>query len=199
MPTKIILDRSLNRRPEHLERLVSRCRNAYPQLGVGLLANEGCLYQCPFKPAHDALIACANMNMHVDSYEINRSLGCMRHLRQNPHKLFHSPFIRPEDLHRYENTVSVVKLCGRTLGAGFLKRTIDAYRLRRYRGNLLDLLDATNWMADELFVANDQLPADFFDRVTACGNDCGNCTLCIDLQNQYAYPLGVGIKDLRSD
>jgi collagenase-like PrtC family protease len=199
LPAKIILDRSLNRRPEQLEQLVSRCRKAYPLVGIGLLANEGCLYQCPFKPAHDALIACANMNMHTDTHEINRALGCIRLLRQHPHKLFQSPFIRPEDLHRYENTVDIIKVCGRTLGAAFLKRTIDAYRRRRYPGNLLDLLDATNWMADEIFVANDQLPADFFDRITACGNDCGSCTVCINWQSQYAYALGVGIKDLRTD
>lgn len=40
-----------------LERVVDMCRRHFPDLRLGLLVNEGCLPDCPFKPAHDAHIA----------------------------------------------------------------------------------------------------------------------------------------------
>ena len=55
----------------------------------------------------------------------------------------------------------MVKLCGRTLGVEFLQRVIDAYLARLFVGNLLALTDSMDWLANQLYVANEQLPADF--------------------------------------
>lgn len=83
-PEKVFLDRSLNRNWDRLNKVVEWCRKEQPQLKIGLLANEGCLYQCPFKPAHDCLIACSHMNMHIDTFGINQAFGCIQILRKNP-------------------------------------------------------------------------------------------------------------------
>ena len=196
-PSRILLDRSLNRKPKQLQKLAEKCRQVYPELKLALLANEGCIYHCPFKQVHDGHIALANLGTHTDTYEINRSFGCMRYFRENPDRLFKSPFIRPEDLHRYEDTVDLIKLCGRTLGRDYLERTIQAYIDRQYEGNLLDLLDALDWMADEIFIANRQLPDNFAEVLSDCAKDCRECAYCYELLNQHTYRLGVQFKDLR--
>jgi len=197
MPEKVFLDRSLNRNRNRLKQVLQWCRREEPQLKIGLLVNEGCLYQCPFKPAHDCLIACSHMDMHVDTFSINQALGCIQILRKSPAKIFQSPFIRPEDVSRYEDLVDVLKICGRTLGAEFLARAFQAYIDRAYCGNLLDLLDAPNWMADEVYLANDELPRDFIERMAGCSGDCSRCDACRELQDACMHPVEAGFKDLR--
>ena len=197
-PEKITLDRSLNRNREGLIDVVQWCRRERPQLKIALLGNEGCLYQCPFKPAHDALIACSYMSMNVDSNGINQALGCIRILRKNPEKLFQSPFIRPEDVFRYEGLVDIVKLCGRTLGRGFLEKVVQAYIDGHYSGNLLDLLDAVNWMTDEFYLSNDQLPENFFEQMSHCSDTCQRCNRCREFRNAHMYALEIGFKDFRN-
>ena len=105
--------------------------------------------------------------------------------------------IRPEDVARYEDLVDVLKICGRTLGAGFLARAFQAYIDGTYRGNLLDLLDASNWMAAEVYLANDRLPQDFIERMAGCPKDCRRCDACRELQIACMHPVAAGFKDLR--
>ena len=101
MPGKITVDRSLNRRPRALSELSESVRKRLPNIKIELLANEGCLSQCPFRASHEALIAAANAGLGVDTLRLNRDLGCMRTLSDSPHRILSSPFIRPEDLGRY--------------------------------------------------------------------------------------------------
>ena len=49
---RLVLDRSLNRDTGKLAATTTALRRAYPDLSIGVLANEGCLYACPFKAAH---------------------------------------------------------------------------------------------------------------------------------------------------
>jgi hypothetical protein len=187
-PRKLIVDRSLNRRPEKLARLVEKSRR-YPELKIGLLANEGCLYQCPFKLTHDALISLANQAAGVDTFRLNRDLGCMQALSEKPWRLFRSPFIRPEDSGLYEGRVDFIKLCGRTLGPDFLGRALQAYVGGRYQGNLLDLLDSMHWMAGVRCVENDRLPTDYLEVLSTCGGQCTACGYCPELLEKYSRPL----------
>jgi collagenase-like PrtC family protease len=174
--------------------MVARCRSAYPTLKVGLLANEGCLFQCPFKPAHDALIAQANLDASADLHALNRALGCMRHLRAHPEKIFRSPFIRPEDLRFYEGSVDFIKICGRTLGRSFLEKAVTAYIARRYNGNLLELLDALDWMADIYDIANRALPEDFLANLADCSGECNSCGYCTQLFDRCTVRLTPKLK-----
>jgi len=161
-PTKLNLDRSLNRNLAELAAISQQCHRHFPQVKLTLLANEGCLDRCPFKLAHDAQIAFANTGLIAnETHAANQELGCIRELAAHPAELFKSPFIRPEDLHRYEGMVEVIKLCGRTLGPAFLQRVVRAYAARRYEGNLLDLMDTMEWLTKRLYVANEDLPGDF--------------------------------------
>jgi collagenase-like PrtC family protease len=159
-------------------------KNRIPGIRLELLANEGCLFQCPFKPAHDAHIALSNTGLVREmTFETNRDAGCIALLSRYPEKLFKSPFIRPEDVHHYEGVADVLKLCGRTLGPGFLKTVITAYIQRRYPGNLSDILDAAQWMSHVFHIDNTLLGKDFFKTLTNCSKDCTVCTICSSLKD----------------
>lgn len=197
MPTQLVLDRALNRDLPRLAAVCRDCRRAFPAIRLSLLANEGCLAQCPFKPAHDAHIALANMNGQAGIGLLNSALGCIDYLAAHPARLFKSPFIRPEDLKHYAGTVDQIKLCGRTLGPAFLTRVVTAYAAGQYDGNLLDLFDTMAWLGQRLAVPNDALPADFFATVTTCTRECRECGYCDRLYSAIARPPPLSLPDLR--
>jgi hypothetical protein len=95
LPGKILLDRSLNRRPTALRYLSAEIRRRWPQIQVELLVNEGCLPACPYRSTHEALIAAVNTGAVIDTYGMNRDLGCMRHLFRTPHRILASPLSAP--------------------------------------------------------------------------------------------------------
>ena len=135
-PTKLVLDRSLNRDMPRLTETSERIRAAHPSMNLHLIANEGCLYQCPYKPAHDAHIALVNEGLCGErTFAMNRDFGCVRRLLSEPGAMLASPFIRPEDIKRYDHLVDGIKLCGRNKGTPFFRRTITAYMDGRYTGN----------------------------------------------------------------
>ncbi len=196
-PGQLVLDRALNRDLARLAEVRQGCRLAFPAIRLALLANEGCLYQCPFKPAHDALIALANSRGQTDIGLVNSTLGCIDHLATQPARLFKSPFIRPEDQPHYAAYADQLKLCGRTLGSKFLMRLVNAYAAGHYDGNLLDLFDTMEWLAPRLLVPNRQIPDDFFDTVTACPKACSPCGYCDRLHEAICRPLPFALPDLR--
>ena len=189
MPETLILDRSLNRRMSVLAEVSERCREKFPQTRLELLANEGCLFQCPFKASHDCLISVSNMGKAVDTFEVNRDLGCMQYFAKYPSHVLKSPFIRPEDAGAYEEYVDVLKICGRTLGSAFLSRTIDAYLQREFHGNLFEFLDAMGWMAARKHISNDTLPEDFLRQLSSCAKDCTACRYCENVMERCSGPV----------
>jgi collagenase-like PrtC family protease len=196
-PKKIILDRSLNRDLDQLADTARLCRRSFPDVKLELLANEGCLAQCPFKLSHDAYIALANLQERDCTCLLNRELGCMRLVDEQPHRILQSPFIRPEDMDLYLYHVDTIKLCGRTLGSGFLQQAIAAYMDRRYDGNLLDLLDAMQWLTPSLYIDNASLSFDFANMLSICKNKCDSCGFCRELFVSISRPLPVELPDNR--
>jgi collagenase-like PrtC family protease len=195
LPGKIILDRSLNRNLDELAKIALKMHRHFPSLKIEVLANEGCLPHCPFKLSHDSYIALGNLNGRDQTHILNHDVGCMRLLDEQPHRLLHSPFIRPEDIDLYLYHIDTIKLCGRTLGPGFLMNTIRAYRSRRYDGNLLDLMDALSWLAGRLHVDNRMLSFDFANMLSQCDKRCERCGFCKELFESITHPLPLTIHD----
>jgi hypothetical protein len=168
-PGKIIPDRRLNRRPHTAAKLSAQLKEEMPDIAFTLLVNEGCLADCPYKQAHDARLSYYNIGHGSElRTPVNRMLGCLRLFAKEPHRIFSSPFIRPEDLNWVEEYADTAKICGRSRGAEVLRRIVEAYRDEGYAGNLLDLLDAPEMLAETLEIANENLPNDFFQRL--CGD-----------------------------
>lgn len=178
-PSRLLLDRSLNRQMDRLTAIRQKVRQEYPDTCVELLANEGCILNCPFKPAHDAHIALSNTGLvREKTWTINRNQGCQAYFLDRPDRFLSSPFIRPEDLGHYQGLADTVKLCGRTLGPDFLMRCITAYETGSFDGNLLDLVDAAHFLSDHFHIENRLLGKNFFKALSSCTNQCKTCTLC---------------------
>lgn len=180
-PSRLVLDRSLNRDLARLEIASWGVRAACPGMKLHLIANEGCLFQCPYKPAHDAHIALVNEGLCGErTFAMNRDFGCVRRMLDEPGAMLASPFIRPEDMGLYDGLIDGIKLCGRNRGAAFLQRAITAWLNRKYDGNLLDLMDAMGDLAGRVEIPNAMLPEDFAARVMACDKHCAACGWCAD-------------------
>ncbi len=197
-PGRIVLDRALNRDLDRLASVARQCRNRWPDMKIGVLANEGCLHHCPYKLSHDAYISLANLQGRDHTFTLNHELGCLRILGDQPHRILQSPFIRPEDLELYLCHVDTVKLCGRTLGTSFLTRLLTAYLGRRYDGNLLDLLDSVHWLADRIHIDNSSLSFDFASMLSGCDNRCERCGFCLELFEAISCPQPVSLHDNRA-
>lgn len=181
-PSRVVLDRSLNRNRDGLARTADAVRKRFPGSAIVLLANEGCLPHCPYKAAHDAHISLVSQRLCADrTFEANRRYACLSDFFERPERILASPFIRPEDAEWYQDHADVLKICGRTRGAGFLTRAVEAYEAGRWNGNLLDLLDAVGDAADRLWLDNAALPDDFPTLMSGCELDCPGCGRCASL------------------
>ena len=182
MPKLLILDRGLNRNLEELDRTCRTLKKYHPAIKLALLANEGCLYQCPFKLTHDSQASLINTGLvHDAMFCISRDRGCIPALRKHPHALLKSPFIRPEDQDFYAPYAHLIKICGRTMGPEFLIRAVSAYLKKSFDGNLITLLDAVDWMADFFDLPNARLPENFLQTMTGCSKICSTCKHCSNL------------------
>ena len=197
-PQKIILDRSLNRDLDSLAKVALQVHTQFSDIRLEVLANEGCLPYCPFKLSHDSYIALANINGQKSPFGFNDNLGCANLLYKEPHRIIFSPFIRPEDIELYYYHIDTIKLCGRSLGPAFLSRAFKAYSKRQYEGNLLDLLDATNWLADKLYIDNGSLSFDFANMLSQCDRRCEQCGFCKELFEMIAQWQPLSIPDRRT-
>ena len=195
IPGKIVLDRSLNRNIKQLKKTRSEIKHQYNQIKIELLANEGCIYHCPFKLAHDAQISFSNLRITPDkTFQINKTIGCHTYFFTTPEKFLKSPFIRPEDINKYTGVADTIKLCGRTLGINFLFNCIGAYIKKSYDGNLFSLMDASHWLSDRYHIDNKRLDPGFFNMLTNCKKDCKNCSICNDLFLKAATKKTLQIK-----
>ncbi len=189
-PGRLILDRSLNRNAARLSKTSARIRETFPGVKLMLLANEGCLYQCPFKAAHESHIALAAGAFAKDAtFAMNADKGCVRYFFTDPGQIFRSPFIRPEDGERYADSADALKLCGRTRGAAVMERIIRAYLEGAYHGNLLDIMDTMECLSERLYVANHDMPEDFTDQTNGCTRVCKTCGYCAGLAARYVRKL----------
>ena len=186
--SRIVPDRSVNRNIATLSNLCHTVKARYPDIRIELLANEGCIYQCPFKLSHDAQISLSNTGLVREStWQMNQDFGCQSYFSQKPEAFFKSPFIRPEDIHHYKGLADGIKLCGRTRGTRFLTQCIKAYINNNFQGNLLDLMDAPQMLAHTLHIDNSRLGPGFFTHLSGCTKACKTCNICSDLFSQATW------------
>lgn len=115
-----------------------------------LIANNVCLHECIYRTNHAASLAHSSQTNHesegffLDYY----SLKCGRDKIANPVKLITSDWIRPEDVHFYEELCDKVgkknlslKLTERTRTTEWLVSAVQAYAQRRKDGNLFDIIN----------------------------------------------------------
>lgn len=146
---------------------------------IGLLANSGCLRNCPWQTYHDNLVAhSAAALQHPPARDFNPHLCWTLYADARNHsEILKATWIRPEDLAPYAERVDFVKLATRQHAAPRI--VVDAYVRGTYHGNLLDLLEPGFAPAFHPCVINNAaFPPDWAERVGSCGRDCTNCGYC---------------------
>jgi hypothetical protein len=108
-----------------------------------IIANVGCLYGCPNMHSHANSIAHngaksgTKRGYGVETYQ----LFCNSHRLKDPAEFVKSRWIRPEDLHIYEEIgIDLIKIIDRhTTTENLITRT-KAYHERSYEGNFIDII-----------------------------------------------------------
>lgn len=151
--------------------------------GLEIIVNDICYKNCPYKIFHYNHEAHTNMgtqsifNYYFMRCGLQKSESFANYLKLN--------WIRPEDLDLYENVgISNFKIQGRPyVKSGDIMRTLLAYSLKAYEGNLLDLLhlfapyDSTH----QPYIDNKKLNGfidGFYYGEVECMNNCNNCGYC---------------------
>ncbi len=110
-----------------------------------LMANNNCLTGCAMSPMHMNALAHTGQSWHENKgFFIDWCfLKCTEMKLRNPVHYIRSEWIRPEDLHIYEEMgYDLFKIAERDIPTEMMMTRIRAYTERRYDGNLLDLIQA---------------------------------------------------------
>lgn len=134
---QLCMDLNINRDFLMLERI----RDAV-SVPLVLLANDACLYQCPFDNYHGNLSTHASQLGYSERpYASYCSLWCKSTLVHQPAELLRARFIRPEDVEEYRRIgINHFKVLDRFKDTTWLVNAIRAYFAESYDGNLADIL-----------------------------------------------------------
>ncbi len=161
---------------------------------LSILVNSGCFRNCSGQTFHDNLVAHETGVAQADNIAGFLPYACWNYLRERRHwpTILQGTWIRPEDLHHYDELFPVVKLATRMHERPQV--VLRAYANRRFAGNLLDLFEPgyspalAPWIVD-----NSKFPPDWFERTTGCAKQCQRCDYCRTVFEQVAVDLGVAV------
>jgi collagenase-like PrtC family protease len=135
----IVLDSILvNRELKALERIRKSVR-----CDLALLVNNNCLSGCALSPMHMNALSHAGQSWHRNrGFFIDWCfLRCTEMKLRDPVNYLRSEWIRPEDLHVYEDLgYDLFKIAERDIPTPLMVTRVRAYAGRRYDGNLLNLV-----------------------------------------------------------
>lgn len=192
LPSKIIVDRAMNRKMVDLQTFVTKVKKLYPLIKIEILVNEGCLYNCPFKVNHDVAISLLNdqsisgkvymmqkqQSTDMDLTRLNEDYGCIDYLYKHTSRFFATPFVRPEDISNYDGIIDIIKISGRIKPDEFVYDSYHAYKSQQWEGNLLDIIDAAGTLSNDMYIHNDEIPETFHKMLTTCDQNCLKCKYC---------------------
>lgn len=135
---EITLDYNIYRNFEELEKIKKESKISFQ-----LIANDGYIFNCPWAIYHFQLEG------HDSQNDFNNSLkyfsycrfNCKQKIAEDKKELIKGMWIRPEDMHFYENIgFTKFKIIDRLKDTKWLINAIEAYINRKYDGNLSDIL-----------------------------------------------------------
>ncbi len=182
------LKREYNYNKEIILRMRDFCRSKGKKLYI--LANSGCLNFCSARTFHDNLVAHQHETDHTG--EVIAYQGqCTRYLTSGNNReniLAKTNFIRPEDVHLYEDLCDGMKLATRT---NFNPMAIAyAYFNGKFSGNLLDLTEpAHSALFPGEIIANRKIAADYAAYRFSCDKICEKCDYCKNIQKNATVKL----------
>lgn len=154
-----------------------------------LLANSGCLRNCPYQTFHDNLVA-----HDKELREIRNCKEFMPHLcweryakGENMADFLRASWIRPEDVKRYEPYCTLMKLATRQHSNP--RMILGAYCGGAFDGNLLDLTEPcyAEAFAPEIL---DNRALDGVELPGSCANNCTGCGKCREILQRAVKRIG---------
>jgi collagenase-like PrtC family protease len=197
----IMLDSNINRDFKLLEAIRKSV-----DCELGILTNTSCLYQCPYEYYHNNTLGHASQThnqlngWYMDYCVLHCSLSNFSDLSQ----LIKARWIRPEDIHIYEDLgIDFFKVGGRAMSTEWIVNATKAYASLSYPGNLHDILNnfspktrciAANLSDTEIstiasppkvYIDNQALDGfiNFFKKQD-CQSECGHCQYCQEIANR---------------
>jgi collagenase-like PrtC family protease len=158
-----------------------------------LIANNNCLMGCIFFPMHNDSLSHAGQSWHGNKgFFIDWCFfKCTEMKLRDPVNYLRSGWIRPEDLHIYEELgYDLFKITERDIPTSVMVGRVKAYAERRYEGNFLDLVQPYGFKGvkgDERYYRNFKGPGWFLRFVLRPGK-----------LNILKWPLIKRLIDLRS-
>jgi collagenase-like PrtC family protease len=172
--------------PEYVNRNFRLLRALRRRLTCELvpILNLGCLVHCPVRDYHANFVSHASECLDRGCYLDYSLAKCTQIKSTSPVELVKAPWIRPEDLSRYEEMgFTHFKLAGREKGGEWILRAVAAYAGRKYLGKLNDLVigfDGIEPFGDfPVSLDNRRLDGfiDFFNHKD-CRLGCDGCNHC---------------------
>jgi collagenase-like PrtC family protease len=157
-----------------------------------MLANSGCMIHCSGQAFHDNMVAHEQQIDECLNVRDWSAHTCWRFLEDPANRVcvLQNTWVRPEDLHRYEDLFPVVKLATRMHARP--RAVLDAYTKGRFRGNLLDLMEPGFGPAfAPAIIDNTRFPEDWFERTSTCDRRCHACEYCAEVLEQVLVDFGV--------
>ncbi|WP_319585960.1 U32 family peptidase [uncultured Desulfobulbus sp.] len=191
---RVVLDVEVNRDFQFL-----RTAGAESQVPLEIIVNPVCISQCHFKYNHNCVASLGSQSflrggagIPYNQYYLN---WCFLQKLRKEGEFLKSPWVRPEDLHFWEEVgISYFKIAGRGLPGSEILRLCRSYLAREFSGNLLDLLGWPHWLAFRDNGDGTRLPAldvildnkalegflEFFARkMPQCRLGCQQCGHCL--------------------
>ncbi|MCR4574341.1 MAG: hypothetical protein K5787_11305 [Lentisphaeria bacterium] len=171
------LNRDYNRDLEHIRSVRTWCDEHGKSLHM--LANSGCIYQCPHHHYHENVVAHIDEIVSQESAYKGTLAPCFRMLTDESirHWVLRNTWIRPEDIHHYADLFDTIKLATRESSEP--EYTLLAYSEEKWNGNLLDILEPGHANVDGMpLIMNSRFPEDWFEHTTHCGHHCDTCNYC---------------------
>lgn len=135
---EITLDYNIYRNFPELERIKKNSK-----IGFQLLVNDGYIFSCPWATYHFQLEGHDSQNTYNNplKYFSYCRFNCKQRTAEDPKEMIKGMWIRPEDLHYYEDIgFTKFKIIDRLKETKWLINAIEAYMNKSYPGNLSDIL-----------------------------------------------------------
>ena len=180
------LQRELNRNFDKIKEIKKWCDKN--NKGLYMLANSGCLNDCSAHTFHDNLVSHETDIAKMDNAYKFQGI-CKNHLAKDKLSILkNTNFVRPEDIHLYEEYFVAAKIATRVSKNPI--NTLKAYINRKYNGAVTDLLEPNHsGIFYPQIVANDKLPQNFGKYVATCSKNCEQCDFCKNALNTATITL----------
>lgn len=172
--------RDLQRDIETVKLFSGWCRSHGKKLCM--LANSGCLRNCPSQTYHDNLVAHDSEISEIRNVPDFIPHLCWSIFRKPEHyeEFLRMNWVRPEDIAGYAPYFDVIKLATRAHSNP--RSVIGAYSREKFDGNLLELTEPGFSRAFAPFIIdNSKFPKNWIQSAGRCAATCTHCGKCTEI------------------